>query len=110
MDIFERLRIAKEKLAAETPATNYQQSYVRDTTPVAEPPKLPPGPAFGAQSAPASLRPLRAPQTLTAPSAATVLKPHPQPAATPMPARKTTCEPKAAKPLCTQANTTSPPR
>lgn len=85
MDIFERLRIAKEKLAAETPATNYQQSYVRDTTPVAEPPKLPPGPAFGGQSAPASLRPLRAPQTLTAPSAATVLKPHPQPAATPMP-------------------------
>lgn len=85
MDIFERLRLAKEKLAAETPATNYQQSYVRDTTPVAEPPKLPPGPAFGAQSAPASLRPLRAPQTLTAPSAATVLKPHPQPAATPMP-------------------------
>ena len=85
MDIFERLRIAKEKLAAETPATNYQQSYIRDTTPVAEPPKLPPGPAFGAQSAPASLRPLRAPQTLTAPSAATVLKPHPQPAATPMP-------------------------
>ena len=85
MDIFERLRLAKEKLAAETPATNYQQSYVRDTTPVAEPPKLPPGPAFGGQSAPASLRPLRAPQTLTAPSAATVLKPHPQPAATPMP-------------------------
>lgn len=85
MDIFERLRLAKEKLAAETPATNYQQSYIRDTTPVAEPPKLPPGPAFGGQSAPASLRPLRAPQTLTAPSAATVLKPHPQPAATPMP-------------------------
>lgn len=85
MDIFERLRLAKEKLAAETPATNYQQSYVRGTTPVAEPPKLPPGPAFGGQSAPASLRPLRAPQTLTAPSAATVLKPHPQPAATPMP-------------------------
>lgn len=85
MDIFERLRLAKEKLATETPATNYQQSYVRDTTPVAEPPKLPPGPAFGAQSAPASFRPLRAPQTLTAPSAATVLKPHPQPAATPMP-------------------------